>query len=83
MVRAGLTAIAQQLQRPSVTNGFMMTPDNDPNGLTLNPHRSDLTHQYCLLLATQYHQGQHLTIATQQLLEIAHAQRVSVLTLLQ
>ena len=78
-----VTAIAQQLQRPSVTNGFMITPDNDANGLTLNPQRSDLTNQYCLLLATQYHQGQHLTIATQQLLEIAHAQRVSVLTLLQ
>ncbi len=76
-----LTAIAKQLQLPLEINGFRENSD-DPNGLALNPQMADLSHQYCLLLATQYHQGQRLTIATKLLLETAQAQRVSVLTLL-
>jgi len=76
-----VTAIAKQLQLPLELNAFRMNSD-DPNELALNPQMADLSHQYCLLLATQYHQGQRLTTATQLLLATAHARRVSVLTLL-
>ncbi|MEB3160675.1 MAG: single-stranded-DNA-specific exonuclease RecJ [Synechocystis sp.] len=74
-----ITAIAQQLHLPLEINGFSVNASNE---LTLNLQIPDLTNQYCLLLATQYQQGQRLTTATQLLLETAHVQRVSVLTLL-
>jgi hypothetical protein len=74
-----VTAIAQQLHLPAEIDGFRVNASNE---LALNSQLPDLTNQYCLLLATQYHQGQQLTTATQLLLEMAHVQRVSVLTLL-
>ncbi|MEB3228153.1 MAG: hypothetical protein VKJ27_07195, partial [Synechocystis sp.] len=74
-----VTAIAKQLHLPAATQGF---EENAAKGLVPTPHLPDLAHQYCLLLATQYHQGHALTEATDLLLGTSHAQRVSVLTLL-
>jgi hypothetical protein len=77
-----VTAIAQQLHLPVETNGFRVNSRDDANELALNSPIADLSNQYCLLIATQYHQGQRLTNATQLLLATARARRVSILTLL-